>query len=76
MNWHNTSGKYFTASLSMSEVYTAFVSDFFSDNYPNQIMGCEFNNNQYLVSAFTLSDSGGSAISYPEYFYAMVLGIA
>ena len=46
MNWDNTSGRYFTPSLSMSESYITMVSDAFAENIQNQVMGCDFYNNQ------------------------------
>lgn len=73
MNWTNTSGKYFTASLSMSEVYNVLVSDYFAEYDQNQIMGCSFYNNQYQISA---CNARGSIVSKPEYFYTMTLGMA
>ena len=74
MNWDNISdGRYFTASLSMSKVYSVLVSDAFGDNMQNQVMGCDFYNNQYMISSCDLS---GFIIPNPGYFHTMVLGIA
>ena len=73
MLWNNTSGKYFTAPLSMSEIYNALVSDSFAVTGQNQVMGCSFYNNQYEISACALD---GLIIPNPEYFNTMVLGMA
>ena len=73
MNWDNTSGRYFTPSLSMSESYITMVSDAFAENIQNQVMGCDFYNNQYMISACDLT---GFNIPNPEYFCTMALGMA